>query len=844
MKKEESYWNKSEKELFGIFSTSREGLAEKEVEERRKKYGYNQLKRKKQGLRIFLRQFKSPLVWLLIATSVISMFFGEKINALIILTIIFLISIISFSQEYRSERIVEDLIKKISHNAKVIRQNEKIEIDARDLVPGDIVLLSIGSKVPADLRLIETKNLEINEAALTGESIPVHKTSSLLNKVYKSKYFEDYAFAGTIVSDGEGIGIVLSTGENTELGKLSKETVSERPETEFQKGIKGFVRFLIYIVAVLTIIIFSANFIFGRSILDSILFALAIAIGIAPEMLPMIITIGLSRGAKVMSKKDVIVKRLISIEDFGNMDVLCTDKTGTLTEGNIKLYDHFDANNKGNENILLYGLLCNSAIVHGKKISGNPIDVAIWQHASESMKEKIKGYEKIKELPFDYNRKRMSVVVKNKGGEILLVKGAPQSILGICSKIYINGRVQGISRYENKIDKKFVELSEQGLRVIAIAYKKCEKKNCDVKDEKDLIYLGFITLSDPPKKKIKASLNKLKSLSIDLKILTGDNEIITEKIAQEVGIKIEKITLGDEIEKSSDDELKKIVEETNIFCRLTPLHKQRIIKALKSNGHDVGYMGDGINDIVALHEADVGISVDDAVDVAKDTSDIILMKKNLDILADGVIEGRKIFGNAMKYILMGVSSDFGNMLSMSLASFFLPFLPMLPTQVLLNDLLYDVSQTPISYDNVDLESLKKPKKFNIASIKKYMFWFGPMGCIVDLIIAIALIFLFKSSMIMFRTGWFIESIVSQTLVVFVIRTRHSPFWKSKPGKGILISCIGVVLTALIIPFTPLKDIFGFTLLPPLFYLFLLIATGTYLLLTELGKRIFFKKYDI
>ena len=838
------YYNKKESELFESLNTSRNGLSEEEIESRRKYYGYNQLKRKKPGIFIFLRQFKSPLIWLLIIVSVISMFFGELISAIIILVIISLTSSFSFIQEYRAERTVLDLNKKISHKTIVIRNNEKIEVDARNLVPGDIVVLNLGDKVPADLRIIESKNLEIDESILTGESISVHKTSSPIKNVGQIQDYTNFAFAGTIISNGDALGIVIHIGNETQVGKLSKELTQPRPEVEFQKGIKKFVRFLVYVVLITTAIIFIANFLLKNNLLDSLLFALAIAIGISPELLPVIITIGLARGARVMAKKEVIVKRLVSIEDLGNMDVLCTDKTGTLTEGDVKVHSFIDFNGKTDSDILLYSTLCNSATIHGKKIFGNQIDTAILQYSDEKIKEKARSYIKIDEVPFDYTRKRMSVLVKHGKESLIIAKGSARLMFKTCSRAYIGGRVTSISPHIKKIEDKFVELSASGLRVIAVAYKKTNEKTYTKNDEKDFTFLGFLTFSDPPKKTIKESLEKLKSLNIDFKILTGDNEIITQKIAKDVGIPINKIVLGDEIDKYNDKELMNIANEANLFCRLTPMQKQRIIKALKDFGHDVGYMGDGINDVAALHEADVGISVDSAVDVAKDASDIILFKKSLGILAEGVIEGRKIFSNSMKYILIGVSSDFGNMISMSIASFILPFLPLLPPQVLLNDLIYDVSQMTVSRDNVDPEYLKKPKKFNLAIIKKYMLWFGPISTLFDLVALAILVFFFKASQVTFRTGWFIESLSTQILVFFVIRTRKSPFWKSKPGKGILISCLGMFAFVLILPYTPLGNIFGFTPLPALYFAFLAGMIIAYLFLAEISKRIFFKRNEI
>ncbi|HTZ42116.1 MAG TPA: magnesium-translocating P-type ATPase [Candidatus Omnitrophota bacterium] len=841
---EQDYWNKKEQEIFGIFNTSEKGLSNEQIELQKKKYGYNELKRKKPAIFLFFRQFKSPLIWLFIIISIISMFFGELISAVIILIIVSLTSLFSFLQEYRSEKTVSDLNKKISHKAIAIRDNEKIEIDVKELVPGDLIVLNIGDKVPADLRIIESKNLEIDESILTGESVPVRKISSPVKKAARIQDYANYAFEGTIISNGEALAVVLYTGNETQIGKLSKEVVQPRPQVQFQKGIGQFVNFLIYIVLATTFIIFVANFILKQNLLDSLLFALAIAIGISPEMLPVIITVGLARGGRIMAKKEVIVKRLISIEDLGNMDILCTDKTGTLTEGNTKVHSFIDFEGKTKEEILLYSILCNSAVIHGKKISGNPIDAAILQHDHSKMESLAKSYAKIDEIPFDYERKRMSVIVQKKNEKLLISKGSPRLMLKVCSKVDLNGRVSSISPYHKKIEDKFLELSSQGLRVIAVAYKSIDKKTYGKNDEKSLIFMGFIVFSDPPKVDIKDSLEKLKLLNIDFKILTGDNEIVTKKIAEDVGISISRIVLGDEIEKYDSDELAKACNEANIFCRLTPMQKKRIIQVLKDSGHDVGYLGDGVNDVAALHEADVGISVDSAVDVAKDASDIVLLKKSLSILAGGVIEGRKVFSNSMKYIMIGVSSDFGNMISMAIGSFVLPFLPLLPPQVLLNDLIYDVSQMPVSWDNVDHEYLKKPKKFNLNLIKKYMLWFGPLSTIYDLIALAILVFFFKASEISVRTGWFVESISTQILVFFIIRTRKSPFWKSKPGKGVLISCLSMFAFALMVPYTPLGTIFQLTPLPPLYFAFLAGMIITYLLIAEIGKRIFFKKYEI
>lgn len=846
-KLKEDFYLKNEFEVLDELESSKDGLKESEVKLRLNRYGHNVLRKKRfRGLFIFLRQFRSPLIWILIGTAIVSMFLGQITSSIIILLMILLGSLLSFYNEYKSEKIVENLNNKIARRTIVLRNGKKSEVYVNELVPGDIVYLNIGSIVPADLRLIDARNLEINESILTGESEAVRKDSSQIkDKISKIQDFRNYAFMGTIVSSGEGIGVVIRTGNETEFGKISKESIAEKPETEFQKGLAKFGGVLLKVILLLTIGIFLINSFLKHDILNSLLFALAIAVGLTPELLPAVLSVSLSRGAREMAKKEVIVKRLISIEDFGNMDVLCTDKTGTLTEGNLSLIEHLDLENKASEKVLLYGLLCNSTIAHNKKLVGNPIDIAIWKHSKESFKNEISKYEKIDEIPFDYERKMMSVVIKNNDKNILITKGAPQSVLKLCKRAFVKGRESSISFYYKKIEERFKELSKEGFRVIAVAYKEIEdKKNYSVKDEKEMVFLGFISFLDPPKKTFKEHIDKLEALNIKFKILTGDNEMVTKKIAEEVDIPISRIVLAEEIDRLNDKELSKVVEEANAFCRLTPLQKLRIIRALKKNGHDVGYMGDGVNDVPALHEADVAISVNDAVDVAKEASDIILMRKSIGSLIDGVMEGRKVFNNTMKYILMGTSSNFGNMFSAAGASVFLPFLPMLPMQILLVNVLYDFSQITICTDNVDEENLKKPKRMKIELVQKYMLIIGPISSVYDFLTYFVMLFVFKAGQALFRTGWFIESMMTEILVTFVIRTKRTPFYKSKPGKWVVLSAVLVLLITLIIPFSPIAGVLGFEKPPLKYFLILIVMVLTYLGLVEVVKNWFFKKYDI
>lgn len=843
----EDFYSKNEYEVLNRLESSKNGLTNEEARLRLKLYGKNVLKKKSyKGLFIFLRQFKSPLIWILIVCAIVSIILGEAANSFIIIIIIIFSGLLGFINEYRSDKIVEDLNKTISHKAIVLRDGKKNEISVSDLVPGDIVFLNIGNIVPADLRLIETKNLEINEAILTGESKTVFKTSILVSeKIKRLSEIKNHAFMGTVVSNGEGVGVVIKTGVSTELGKISKDMIKEKPESEFEKSLTSFGGLLLKIILALTIIIFFINAVIRHDFLGSLLFALAIAVGITPELLPAILSVSLSKGARQMSKKEVIVKRLISIEDFGNMDVLCTDKTGTLTEGYLSLIQHIDFENKSNDKVLQYGLLCNSTIIHGKKYIGNPIDIAIWKHSKDKYKEELKNFEKIDELPFDYDRKKMSVIVKNNKKTLIITKGAPYNILKICKRIQIGSGERSISFYHKKIEDRFKELASDGFRVIAVAYKEINnEKEYDLDDESGLTFLGFITFLDPAKKSAKESIENLELLGIKFKILTGDNELVTKKIAEQVDIPLNKFILGEEIDRLNDVELSKIVEETDAFCRLTPSQKLRIISALKKNGHVVGYLGDGVNDVPALHGADVGISVNDAIDVAKEASDIILMRKSISVLAEGVIEGRKIFNNTTKYILLSASSNFGNMFSVAGASIFLPFLPMLPVQILLLNFLSDFSQFTIPVDNVDIEDLKKPKKLRINVINKYMLTMGPVSSVYDFLTYFVMLVIFSANAALFQTGWFIESMMTEIFVIFSIRTRRFPLFKSRPGKWLIISTIIITIITVLIPFTPIGSIFGFTR-PPLLYFFILIAmVATYIMIVDVVKYWFFKRNEL
>jgi Mg2+-importing ATPase len=659
---------------------------------------------------------------------------------------------------------------------------------------------------------------------------------------------------GTSVVSGTSTAVVVKTGGSTEYGKIAKKLVAKPPETEFERGVKGFSYLIMQVTFVLVIFVFIVLALFHRGLIESLLFAAALAVGLTPELLPMIITMNLSKGAVNMSKKGVVVKHLPSIENFGSMNVLCTDKTGTLTENKIALILHVDSEGNKDNKVLQYSYL-NSYFETGLR---SPLDDAILVHKEIS----VEGYQKIDEVPFDFVRRRVSVVVEKDKQKFLITKGAPEEIIKVCTSLEIASQIREINdENKKKIDQKYFDLSSEGLRTLGVAYKRleAEKSVCSVNDENEMDFIGFVAFLDPPKETTKESLQLLAKEGIELKILTGDNELVTRKVCEQLGFEVKAVVLGTEIAQMHDDALARVVEDANVFARVTPVQKDRIINVLKSNGHVVGFMGDGINDAPSLKTSDVGVSVNNAVDVAKESADIILLESDLTVLAQGVIEGRKTFGNTMKYVMMGISSNFGNMFSVAGAALFLPFLPMLSIQILLNNLLYTLSQTTIATDNVDEEYIERPKRWDISFIRNFMIAEGPISSIFDYstFFTMAFVFavpitasagvaltgpqlLFKQSQ--FQTAWFVESLCTQTLVVFVIRTRQSPFWKSKPGKYLVLSSLSVVAAALIIPYTVLGRLFHFVPPPPLFYLFLLLFIITYLVLAEIVKRYFYKRH--
>lgn len=824
----DNYSNISVEEVLTTLRVDSEaGLSENQIFPRQKQFGLNILQTKKlTPLTLLIRQLTgNPLLIILAAATFISFLLGDRTSSFYIFGIIIISIVLGFWNEYSAERTVEGLLKKIAPMALVLRNGEKQEVPISHLTIGDIILLYQGNIIPADVRLIETQSLEVNESSLTGESKTVFKQSTGKDSI---------GFMGTSVDSGSGKGVVIQIGKETQFGKIAKSATFTKPTTEFQIGLTKLGNLIIKFVIVLTIGIFLVNALLRHDILTSVLFALAVAVGITPELLPLIVTVSLSHGAGKLAKKHVVVKRLLSLENLGNIDVLCSDKTGTLTEGKIDVIEHINNHGKKDIQVLIASLLCNNAIVH-RKVTGNAIDVALWEHA---IKEKLyinTDFKKLYEEEFDYNRKlNFSVIKKNK--EITLFsKGAPESIIPLCKNI----------TDKHALTHKLDQLRDQGLRIIAVANKPItEKKTYSWDDVSGLSFVGYITFLDIPKKTAKEALAQLKKLSVFVKIVTGDNEIITKKICQEVGMDIKRVLTGPQLEKLSDPELRHVVNTVDIFARVLPLQKLKIIKALQENGHTVGYLGDGINDLPALHNADVGISVNTAVDVAKEAASVVLLRKGIDVINDGIMEGRRTFNNTIKYIMIAASSNFGNMFSAAGASAFLPFLPMTPVQILLTNALYDVSQLTIPTDNVDPESLVKPRHWNIDFIKNYMLFFGPLSSIFDYLTYSVLLLVFHAPAQLFQTGWFIESLATQTLIVFVIRTTKTPFYKSKPSKWLTISSLGIVATGIALPFSPLAKSLGFVAPPPVYFVYFVIIVVTYLFFVDIVKRLFLQKYSL
>jgi P-type Mg2+ transporter len=850
-------------EILRRLNTSISGLSTEEAEKQLEIYGSNEISSRKQTPIIieFLSHLKSPLVIILVIAAIVSGVLGELVNALIILAIILMSVILDFTQEYRAGRAAEKLKKRVATTATVFRDGAKQDIEVIALVPGDIITLSAGDIIPADARIINARDFFVDQSALTGESFPTEKTADIIKEPHlvDTTKWNNYLFMGTSVTNGTATAVILKTGSSTQYGEIAGKIAEKKPETEFEVGLRRFGVLIMQVTFVLVILVFFINASFKRGILESLLFAVALSVGLTPELLPMILSINLARGAASMSKKGVIVKRLASIQNFGGMDVLCADKTGTLTENRVTVILHVDMEGKDSEKVFLYSFL-NSRYQTGLR---SPLDEAILRYKELN----IDRFQRIDEIPFDFIRKRLSIIVKENEETLMVTKGAPEEILKIITQYEFNGQTFELTdEVRNKIERTYRDLSSQGYRALSVSYRMVteNKQVFSITEEKDMVFLGFIAFIDPLKETAGESLELLRQAGVKLKILTGDNEIVTGQICEQLGFQVYQYRRGrkyddavgrvtrtitaepmnimrsSEIEEMNDDTLATVVERVDIFTRVNPAQKNRIMNALKAKGHVVGYIGDGINDTPSMKVADVSISVTNAVDIAKESADLILLRNDLKVISDGVTEGRKTFANTLKYIFTTTSANFGNMVSMAGASLFLPFLPLLPVQILLNNFLSDLPAATIATDNVDAELIVHPRRLDIKFIRNFMILFGLVSSVFDFITFILLLFVLhlKDHPELFRTAWFSESLLTELFVALVVRTQKS-FFRSKPGKYLLISTIAVTVIALVVPYLPFSGVFEFSPLSLGLLGSIIGITIAYMIAVELTKRFFY-----
>jgi Mg2+-importing ATPase len=831
-----NFWSISVTGMLQKLNAKLEGLTSDEAQKRLALYGSNLLKPKKRKdvFTLLISQFKSPIILILFFATILSFFLHDKVDALIILVIVLVSGLLGFWQEYGASNAVEKLLSIVQIKVSVMRDGVTKEVPLEHIVPGDIVVLDAGDIIPGDGLVQESKDLYVDEAMLTGETFPVEKMTAELPPETLLSQRTNALWMGTHVVSGSATALIVHTGKETEFGKVSERLKLRPQETEFEHGIRRFGYFLMEVTLVLVVVIFAVNVYLGRHILDSFLFSLALAVGLTPQLLPAIISINLSHGAKRMAQKKVIVKRLSSIENFGSMNVICSDKTGTLTEGIVQLQSALDPDGDVSDKVLF------QAYINAFYETGftNPIDEAIRNHKQFD----LSGYLKQDEIPYDFIRKRLSILVSHDNLHLMVTKGALQNVLETCSSVETkNGNVVDKNIYLEQIGKHFEEFSNKGFRTLGIAYKNLGTVSRISKgEESGMTFLGFLILSDPPKPNIIDTITGLRNLGVGLKIITGDNHLVAANISQQIGLKDARIMTGSELGHLSDSALMKEVGGVEVFAEVEPNQKERIIIALKKAGNVVGYMGDGINDASALHAADVGISVDSAVDVAKDAADIVLLEKGLDVLVQGVREGRVTFANTLKYVFMATSANFGNMFSMAGVSLFLQFLPLLPKQILLTNLLTDFPEMTIATDNVDNEMVNYPRRWDIKAIRKFMITFGIVSSVFDYLTFGLLLLILHATQVQFRTGWFIESVISASMIVLVIRSRK-PFFKSQPGKYLLIATLSIFAVTLVLPFTPLATIFGFGPLPIHFLLLIGVIVLCYIFTAEIVKKIFYKR---
>jgi P-type Mg2+ transporter len=844
-----AYWSNTPEKLFTILNSSSNGLRQDEAQKRLKVYGPNTLnsKEKTQVITLLIRQFATPIILILIGADILSFFLGDKTDAIIILFVILVSGLLGFFQEKGAYDAVSKLKQLIKSNVNVLRDNKEVSIPSDEIVTGDVVILNAGDTIPGDCIILESNNLFVGEAALTGESFPVEKSPGTIAAEAVISQRTNSLFMGTNVHSGMAKVLVVNTAKNTEFGKISQRLNVRPAENEFAAGIRKFGYLLAQITGILVMLIFVFNILlnfhkesedFHKFILETFLFALALAVGLTPQLLPAIISINLSRGMRKMATQKVIVKRLESIENFGSMNVFCSDKTGTLTEGIISLHSCLDFNGLNNERVSKYAYL-NSMLETG---FSNPIDesLKVLQGIAD-----VRQYTKTAEIPYDFIRKRLSVAINENNLQCLITKGALDKVLEVCSLASDgSGQEVPIEGVKTKIEEIYEENSNKGLRTLGIAIKNIPaNQKITAADENQMTFLGVLTFEDLLKERIEETIKKLHDLGIKLKIITGDNHLIAANIGQKLGLDPKAMITGPQIQNMRDEALVHLVNNTVIFAEIEPNQKERIIIACKKAGNVVGYMGDGINDAAALHAADVGISVNDGVDVAKDAADIVLMEKDLQVLIDGVIQGRTTFANTLKYIFMATSANFGNMFSMAGASLFLSYLPLLPKQILLTNLLTDLPEMTIATDTVDDDWIKKPRRWNLGFIKRFMVVFGLISSIFDYLTFFVLLKILHAEMPQFRTGWFLESVISASIIVLIIRTRNSVF-KSKPSKYLFGATLFIIALTIYLPYSPLADLFGFKPLPVLFFGAMIIMVLLYAATAEIAKKIFYRRVSL
>jgi P-type Mg2+ transporter len=831
-----AFWGVPTTDLLRQLGATPRGLASAEARERLTRFGANLLapKRRTDELALLLGQFESPLILILLLAAGLSFFLHDPVDASIILAIVLASGLLGFWQERGAAHALEKLLAVVRTNAVALRDGVEQEIPVEAVVPGDVILLSAGGNLPGDCLLLESEVLFVDEATLTGETYPVAKTPGTLPPETPLSQRTNALYMGTHVVSGHGQALVVRTGRATEFGKVSDRLKLRPPETDFEGGVRRFGYLLMEVTLVLVIAIFAINVYFHRPVLEAFLFSMALAVGLTPQLLPAIISVNLAHGAKRMARDKVIVRRLASIEDFGSMNVLCSDKTGTLTEGVVRLRSALDARGQDSEKVLLYAYL--NAFYETGFV--NPIDAAIRAHRPFD----VSGYEKLGELPYDFVRKRLSILVSQGDRRLMVTKGALENVLAVCSVAETaTGTKAEIAAVRDEIDERFAQFSSQGFRTLGVAYRDLVADSRLTKHhETDMTFLGFLVLFDPPKAGIADTIAHLERLGVSLTMITGDHHLVALHAAQQVGLSNPQVLTGPELRRMSDAALLQRVNEVRLFAEVEPNQKERLILALKKAGNVVGYMGDGINDASALHAADVGISVESAVDVAKEAADIVLLEKDLEVLVQGVREGRMTFANTLKYVFMATSANFGNMFSMAGASLFLPFLPLLPKQILLTNLMTDFPEMTIATDSVDAEMVEQPRRWDVRFIRNFMLTFGLVSSVFDYLTFGVLLLVLHATPDQFRTGWFLESVVSASVIVIVIRTRR-PFFRSRPGRPLLVATLAIVAATLVLPYTPLRGILGLTPMPWPFLGVLAAILALYILAAELAKRAFYRR---